>query len=167
MKILTLTVLLASLATQGLAQTLVLKGPAGQTATVGAADLASLPRVKVALAGHGETHLYEGPLLIDVLARVGAPTGKAIHGPTMADVVLVRAEDGYEVAFGLAELDPGTRPNRVILADRVDGAPLLARDGPFKIVVEGDLRPARSARMVREIEVLDLAGPRPVSVPRP
>ncbi len=35
--------------------------------------------------------VYEGPLLIDVLAKVGTPTGKAIHGPEMADVVLVKA----------------------------------------------------------------------------
>ena len=94
-----------------------------------------------------------------MLARVGTPTGKAIHGPEMADVVLVKAGDGYQVAFGLAELDPGTRPNRIILADKADGAPLGGKDGAFKLVAEGDLRPARSARMVTEIEVLRLARP--------
>lgn len=159
MKILVLAFCLAGLATAAAAQTLDLKGPAGQAARLTVADLAGLPRASITFDAHGETHVYEGPLLIDVLAKVGTPTGKAIHGPEMADVVLVRAQDGYQVAFGLAELDPGTRPNRVILADRADGAPLGGKDGAFKLVAEGDLRPARSARMVSEIEVLRLAKP--------
>lgn len=159
MKTVVLALCFAGLATGVFAQTLALKAPAGQTASLTAADLASLPRVSVAFEAHGVKHVYEGPLLIDVLARVGTPTGKAIHGPEMADVVLVKARDGYQVAFGLAELDPGTRPNRVILADKADGAPLSEKDGAFKLVAEGDLRPARSARMVSEIEVLRLAKP--------
>jgi hypothetical protein len=154
-----LALCLAGLATSAFAQTLVLKGPTGQTASLAAADLAGLPRVSFTFESHGEKHVYEGPLLIDVLARVGTPTGKAIHGAEMADVVLVKAQDGYQVAFGLAELDPGTRPNRIILADKADGAPLSGKDGVLKLVVEGDLRPARSARMVTEIEVLRLAKP--------
>lgn len=159
MKTLVLALCFAGLATGAFAQTLDLKGPSGQTATLTAADVASLPRVSFTFDAHGQKHVYEGPLLIDVLAKVGTPTGKAIHGPEMADVVLVKAQDGYAVAFGLAELDPGTRPNRIILADKADGAPLAGKDGTFKLVAEGDLRPARSARMVSEIEVLRLAKP--------
>lgn len=159
MKAFVLALCFAGLATGALAQTLDLKGPAGQSASLTVADLASLPRVSVAFDAHGERHVYEGPLLIDVLAKIGTPTGKAIHGAEMADVVLVKAQDGYQVAFGLAELDPGTRANRIILADKADGAPLSGKDGAFKLVAEGDLRPARSARMVREIEVLRLAKP--------
>ncbi len=159
MKTFVLALCLAAMATSAFAQTLVLKGPTGQTASLSAADLSGLPRVSFAFDSHGERHVYEGPLLIDVLAKVGTPTGKAIHGAEMADVVLVKAQDGYQVAFGLAELDPGTRPNRIILADKADGAPLSGKDGALKLVAEGDLRPARSARMVTEIEVLRLAKP--------
>ena len=159
MKSALLALCLAGLATSALAQTVTLKGPTGQTAKLGVSDLAALPRVSFTFDAHGHKHVYEGPLLIDVLAKVGTPTGKAIHGPEMADVVLVKASDGYQVAFGLAELDAGTRSNRVILADKVDGAPLSDKDGSFKVVAEGDLRPARSARMVSEVEVLRLAKP--------
>lgn len=151
-------VALTVLATPVLAQNLALVGPEGQAVTLTAAELAALPRQTIAFAGHGESHVYEGPLLIDVLAKAGAPTGKALHGPEMADVVLVEANDGYAVALGLAEADPGTRANRIILADRADGAPLATKDGPFKLVVEGDLRPARSARMVARITVMRLGG---------
>jgi hypothetical protein len=154
--LLMLAALAALFASPAFAQSVALKGPDGQTATVTAAEVAALPRVKFTFAAHGQSHEYEGPLLIDVLARVGTPTGKAIHGPEMADVILVSASDGYQVAFGLAEADPGTRANRMILADRMDGAAISATDGPFKVVVEGDLRPARSARMVTAISVIRL-----------
>jgi hypothetical protein len=35
----------------------------------------------------------------------------------------------------------------------MDGAPLAADKGPFQLVIEGDLRPARSARMVSKIRI--------------
>ncbi len=146
-----------------MAQTVALTGPTGQRATLTAADIAGLPRVKVAFDNHGTKQDFEGPLLIDVLAKVGTPTGKDIHGAELATVVLVTAKDGYQVAIGLAEADPGTRANKIILADRLDGAPLLPSAGPFELVIEGDIRPARSARMVTAIEVRRLSTAKPAA----
>lgn len=140
------------------AQTVAVAGPDGRVAILSRADLAAMPRQAVSLDQHGKVSTYEGALLGDVVARVGAASGKAIHGPEMATVVRVTASDGYQVVLGLAETDPGTRREHVILADRADGAPLGA-DGPFRLVVEGDLRPARSARNVEQIEVLRLSTP--------
>lgn len=149
---------LAALATPASAQSLALKGPSGQAVTVTAAEVAKLPRVSFVFDAHGQKHTYEGPLLIEVLAKAGVPTGKALRGPALAHAVVVRASDGYAVVYGLAELDPGTRPNRIILADKADGAALDAKDGPFKLVAEGDLRPARGARLITSIEVVNLGG---------
>jgi hypothetical protein len=129
-------------------------GLAGQVARFDAAALSAMPQAKATLNAHGETHVYEGPLLIDVLAKVGAPTGQAIRGPEMADVVLVTGQDGYRVALGLAEIDPGVRADRIILADRVDNHAIEGKDGPIRLVVEGDLKPARSVRMVSSIAVV-------------
>ncbi len=90
---------------------------------------------------------------VDTLAQsVGAPSGKALRGPALADIVVVKGSDGYRAAFALAELDAGMRHDPILLADSADGAPLGA-DGPFRLVVEGDLRLARSVRMVTEIKV--------------
>lgn len=157
MRLIVLAAVLAGLALPAAAQGLTVTGPSG-AATLSAADVAALPRVSFLFDAHGQKHTYEGPLLIDVLAKVGAPTGKALRGPALAHAVVVRASDGYIVVYGLAELDPGTRANRVILADKADGKPLGAEDGPFRVVAEGDLRPARGARLVREIEVVKLGG---------
>lgn len=161
MRALLLAAAVAALASPAFAQSLSLKGPTGQTATATAADIAALPRVKFVFDADGQRHEYEGPMLIDVLAKVDAPTGTALRGAALSNAILVKAADGYQVAFGLAEADPGTRANRMILADRADGQPLGKEDGPFKVVVEGDLRPARSARMVTAIEVITLGTPAP------
>ncbi|MDO9337589.1 MAG: molybdopterin-dependent oxidoreductase [Caulobacter sp.] len=161
MRPLILAACLSLLAAPALAQSVALTGPAGQTAMVTARDLAALPRHTVVLDAHGQKNSFDGPLLIDVLARVGAPTGKALRGAELSNAVIVTASDGYQVVIGLAEADPGTRPNKIILADRMDGKPLPEKDGAFRLVVEGDLRPARSARLVTAIKVVKLGEGKP------
>jgi hypothetical protein len=136
------------------AQSVSLTGADGAVQSLAAPAIAALPRVSVPLTIHGESHVFEGPLLIDVLKATGVETGQALRGPALAQAVVVRAADGYAVVFGLAELDPGVRTNRIILADTVDGAPLKAEDGPFRLVAEGDVRPARSVRQVTTAQIV-------------
>jgi hypothetical protein len=143
-----------TIAAAAAAQSVDLRGPAGESRTVTAAELAALPRRSVSLAAeHGAARRYEGPPLTLLLQSVGAPAGKALRGPALADIVVVTARDGYRVALALAETDPGVRKDAIILADRADGAPLPVSEGPFRLVVEGDLRAARSAKMVTTITV--------------
>lgn len=158
----TTTLAAALLAFPALAQSVALKGPDGQVATLSAADLAALPHVKMTVTEHGKISTFEGVPLGDIVTRVGAASGKAIHGPELATVIRVTAKDGYQAVLGLAETDPGTRKGRIILADRADGAP-LKDDARFRIVVEDDLRPARSVRMVERIEVIRLADTKPAA----
>jgi DMSO/TMAO reductase YedYZ molybdopterin-dependent catalytic subunit len=139
------------------AQDLDLTGPAGRHAVLTPGDIAALPHVALTVGIEGKTHAYEGVPLIDLLARVGTPSGKDLRGADLSDVVLVSASDGYVVALSLAETDPMIRKDRIILADKADGQPLPAGVGPYRLVVEGDLRGARAERMVREIEVRRLA----------
>jgi hypothetical protein len=142
------------LAAAAAAQSIVLKGPEGQIRTMTALELAALPRQSVTLATeHGPARRYEGPPLTLLLQSVGAPAGKALRGSALADIVVVGAADGYRVALSLAETDPGVRKESIILADRADGAPLPAGEGPYRLVVEGDLRAARSAKRVTAVTV--------------
>lgn len=140
-------------AAEDLQPVVVLSGLDGRQAVLSMDDLDALPQVSVEVEQHGAKRRYGGALLTDVLARVGAPSGQAIHGPDLSDVVLVQARDNYRVVFDLAGVDAGTRRDRVILANRMNGAPLGEKQGPFQIVAEGDLRPARSARMVTAISL--------------
>ncbi len=139
------------------AQTLNLSGEAGQHASLTAAELAALPHVHIQVMQHGQAHAYDGVLLGDLLARVGAPRGEGIKGRELATVVRVSARDGYQVVVSLAETDAVTRAAKMIVADREAGAPLKAEEGPFRLVIEDDLRPARSARQVERIEVINLS----------
>jgi len=139
------------MAMPAIAQTVSLTGVDGATVALTQADIAALPRHSVSLAIHGETHVFEGPSLASVLERIDAPLGERLRGPALLTYVTVRAADGYGVALSLAEIDPAMSPTAVLLADRVDGAPIGPEDGPFRLVVEGDARPARSARQVTSI----------------
>ncbi len=160
MKMVLTAVWAAFLSTSALAQTpspatVILKGEAGQLVTLSAADVAAAPRATVSLTHDGKTVRFEGARLDVLLLKVAAPLGKALHGPALADVVLAKASDGYRVALALSDVDSGVRTEPVILADRQDGQP-LGKDGPFRLVVGGDLRPARAAHGVVEIDVLRL-----------
>ena len=73
--------------------------------------------------------------------------------------MVAEAKDGYAVVYSIAELDPAMTDNPVILADTMDGKPLAAKEGPFKIVVPGDKRPARWVRMVNALRIESALNP--------
>ena len=131
-------------------------GLTGQHLTLTEADLAKRPHTTVTTTVEGKVIRFDGVPLSDLLQLVGAPQGKDLRGRGLCDVVLVSAADGYKVVLALAETDPLFRRDAVILADQADGAPLKEMSGPFRLVVEGDQRGARLARMVTEIRVLQL-----------
>jgi hypothetical protein len=137
------------------AQSVTVTGLTGQKLELAAADIAALPHQPVTLQLEGgRSEACEGVALNVILAKVGAPQGKALRGPEMADVIEVGAADGYRVALALAETDPMMRGDKVFLADRCNGGPMTAPDGPFRLIVLGDGRPARSARQVTSIAIL-------------
>ena len=153
-------IFLVSLVPPSLAQALTLTGldPA-QTQEISPAEFAALPHATLKVMIHGKAHAFEGVPMLELLRRVKAPWGDTLTGKDLSDVALVTCQDGYKVAFSLGEIDPGTAKGQVLIADRVDGAPLDAHAGPFQVVVEDDARPARDARMVARIELIRLAGP--------
>jgi DMSO/TMAO reductase YedYZ molybdopterin-dependent catalytic subunit len=135
------------------AQDLTLAGLDGRTATLTPAQVAALPHETLTVSVEGKSATYRGVPLSAVLATVGAPSGKNLRGPDLRDVVLVTAKDGYGAALALADTDPLMRKDRILLADAADGAPLPEAQGPYRLVVEGDLRGARLVRMVTRIEL--------------
>ena len=133
---------------------LVVKALSGQTLTLGAQDFAKLPQVKVSAKDHdGKNREYAGVNLRDLLTQAGVATGNEVRGKELADYVVVEAADGYRVVFSLAELDPDFGNTQVIIAERVDGQPLAAKEGPLRLVVPGDKRQARWVRMVTSISI--------------
>ena len=124
---------------------------------VTAADLKSPPRKTIRVVNthnNNKTEVYEGVPLAELLAKAGVPRGEQIRGPLMATYVLVEAADGYRVVFSLAELDSSFLDSDVLVADKMDGAPISGDEGPYKLVAPHDKRPGRWVRMVKSITVM-------------
>jgi hypothetical protein len=125
-----------------------------QTITVTAKTLAGLPRVKAEAREHeNPIATYEGVTLGSILERAGVPRGEKLRGPGLRAIVVITATDGYEVVFTVAETDPAFNDQLIMLADTKDSKPLPEKEGPFRIVVPAEKRPARWIRNVRTIAI--------------
>ena len=131
----------------------VIVGPTGKTLALTPAVLADLDRAQATMINHSVPHTYEGVRLTEILRLVDAPTGARIHADADKDYLVVTGGDGFRAVFSLAETDGSVQRHPVILADKMDGAPLPPHDAPFRIVVDGDQKPARSVYAVSRIEV--------------
>jgi hypothetical protein len=126
----------------------------GKETTLSAEAFAKLPRQTVKVKDQkGNPVTYQGVLLAEVLRSAGVTLGKDLRGPLLANFLLVEAADGYRVVFALPEVDPDMTDKVVLLADRKDGKPLAAGEGPYRVVVPDDKRPARWVKQVARLSV--------------
>jgi DMSO/TMAO reductase YedYZ molybdopterin-dependent catalytic subunit len=129
-------------------------GEVPKPAAISPEEFAKLPRRSLRASAHdGVERQYDGVALVDVLAHAGVPTEKDVRGPALALFVVVEAADGYRVVYSLAELDRSFTDRVILLADRRDGQPLSARDGPLQVVVPGEKKHARWVRQVVRLKV--------------
>ncbi len=138
------------------AQTLQVVNADGHATTLSAAQIANAAHVAVDAHDHAAVAHFEGVPLSAVLSLAGIQLGDTMRGPRMAEALLVEAVDGYKVVFALAEADPAFATREIILADKRDGKPLDAKEGPFRIVAPGDARPARWVCQVTTLRVIPL-----------
>lgn len=118
-------------------------------------DLAKYPHRNVTTQErNGTTATYEGVPLIEILKKARSPSGALLRGKALASYVLAIGRDGYQVTFSLAEIDPEIGGGNVIVADRRDGKPLSAQEGPLRIIAASDKKPARSVRMLDALQVV-------------
>jgi AcrR family transcriptional regulator len=94
-----------------------------------------------------------GVRVADLLAKMGVPLGRELRGIALGSYLVVVGSDGYGAAIALAEVDPSFHTGEVIVADTMNGQPLDARSGPFKLVLTEDKRPARWVRNLIYIEL--------------
>jgi DMSO/TMAO reductase YedYZ molybdopterin-dependent catalytic subunit len=134
------------------AETLII-GPTGKRIVITPKLLEGLDRAGATMINHGASHTYEGVRLTELLRLVDAPTGARIHADADRDYLVVTGGDGFRAVYSLAETDGSVQRHPVILADKMDGAPLIAHDAPYRLVVDGDQKPARSVYAVAKIEV--------------
>lgn len=122
--------------------------------TITISDLHQFTQTKVVRKDRdGKDHTYSGVFISDILQKAGATLGANLRGENLTKYMIAEASDGYEVIFTLAELDKEFSDNPIILADQVDGKPLPAADGPFRIIVQGDKKPARCIKQVTALRI--------------
>jgi hypothetical protein len=129
--------------------------PSHPAATLSSDELKAMPHITVSLHN---THTnadetYSGVRVADILAKFGAPLGSDLRGKALADYVVATGSDNYKAALALGEIDPNFHTGEVIVADTMNGKPLDEHNGPLKLVVTEDKRPARSVRNLVSIEL--------------
>jgi hypothetical protein len=152
--------LLAAAAVRAAEPALTVSSPQ-KTLLLSADDFGRLLRTEVVATDPHEkaSHRYSGVAVRDLLASVGAPLADKLRGPALQLAVLVRSLDGYAVLYALPEFDESFSYRTIIVADRIDGAPIAGKAGPLRIIVPGDKHAARWIRMVKSIEIIQPAGP--------
>jgi DMSO/TMAO reductase YedYZ molybdopterin-dependent catalytic subunit len=122
--------------------------------TISDADLQKFNQTTVVRKDRdGKDHTYSGVLLADLLQKAGVTMGPELKGENLTKYLLVDASDGYQVTFALAELDKSYTDRMIILANQVDGKPLLPADGPFRIIVQDEKKPARCIKQVISFKI--------------
>lgn len=144
------------------APTLRLQPLTGSPVDLTATDLQRLPRQTLRVAypaaagpDHQATSQEElsGFPLRAVLDRLGLPSGHDVHGDALRLYVVAEGADGYRAVLALAELDASFTDDVVLVADRRGGQPLSANEGPLRLIVPTDKRPARWVRQLVRIYV--------------
>jgi DMSO/TMAO reductase YedYZ molybdopterin-dependent catalytic subunit len=142
------------LAAQDAPPTVEVNGAVKQTLTLSADDLAKMPRASVRITSGGKETVYDGVWLHEVLKKAGVPLGGDLRGKALTSYVVAEAQDGYQVVFSLAELDPSFIDNEILLADSANGQPLSGAQGRFRLVVPKEKHGARSVHMLTKLEVV-------------
>lgn len=120
-------------------------------------DLEALPHVKVSASEHSLPPVtFEGVTLKSVLEKAGVTFGESLRGKRMASCLLVEASDGYRVVIALPELDPGFTDKQIVLAFLREGKPLSEKEGPYRVVIPDEKRPARWVRQVTTLKIVDV-----------
>ena len=136
---------------------LVVSGDVAKPITLGAEDLAAMPREKVSIPDQDGTQVeYEGVTLREILQRAGTPLGNQLRGKALTTYVLAKAHDGYQVVFALGEIDASFGNGKILVVDKRDGKALFGYQGPLRLVCPDDKAGARSVRMLETLEVVQL-----------
>lgn len=125
------------------------------------ADLAALPghSLDVSFTTQGVTqhHVEAGPMLVDVLAKVGPRFDQRVKNSELRDFVVVTGADGYEAVLSYGEIAPtfGNRP--ALLSLKEDG---VLRTSP-RLVIPGDVKGGRDVSQVVRIQLGSAPSVRP------
>ena len=138
-------------------------GALPRTGKISLGELKKLAVTKAIWKSHGEGHEVTGVGLDKLLAKFGFEPGAMGKDVPKQDkrrgwrkVVVATARDGYAAVLSCAEIFEDMGPTRALVVWEVDGKPVPADRGPFRLVVLTDKEPSRSIHSLAKLEVVDL-----------
>jgi hypothetical protein len=137
-------------------QQLTLQNEDGKQTILSRADLETLPHVKLQASVHDVSATFEGVTLRAVLEKANVEFGEALKGKRLASCLVAEAADGYRIVIALPEMDPAFTDKQIILAFLKDGKPLDEKEGPYRIVIPDEKRPARWIRQLTVLKIVNV-----------
>jgi hypothetical protein len=131
----------------------------GKNIAVSAEDLLNMPQVTVQVhdAQRGDIpETYSGPLLSDVLAKIGLTATHETEPLILHSVIVATGMDHYYVLYSLAEVEPSFSNSKVIVAVMKNGLP-NAEGGNIELINTDGAKPARWVHGLMGISVMSLA----------
>lgn len=128
----------------------------GRDVILSPAELGKVARheARVVIEGASESTTVSGVLLWDLLQLAGVPSLQASGRQRAVMYVKLTGADGQSAVVALVEIDPSFSKRTVLVADRRDGKPLDAAEGPWRVIIPDDTRHARWIRGLVAIEVV-------------
>jgi hypothetical protein len=137
-------------------QQLTIQNEDGKQTIMSRADLEALPHVKLQASAHDVSASFEGVTLKSVLEKAGVGFGETLRGKRLASCLVAEATDGYRVVIALPEMDPAFTDKQIIVAFLKDGKPLDEKEGPYRIVIPDEKRPARWIRQLTALKIVSV-----------
>jgi len=130
----------------------------GKTITLTVEDLLNLPQVTVHVhnAHRNADESYSGPLLADVLARVGLKASRETEPLILHSSVVATGTDHYFVLYSVAEVEPSFSTGQVIVAVMKSGLP-NTEGGAIELVNTLDAKPARWLHGLTDLNVMSVS----------
>jgi hypothetical protein len=121
-------------------------------------DLLKLPQTTIT-AHNGHTNkdeTYTGPLVSDVLAKVGLASTDENHKTILHSSVIATGTDGYYVLYSAAELSSRFASAKAIVAVMKSGLP-NTDGGNIQLINPADTKPARWVHGLSNLTVMSIA----------
>jgi hypothetical protein len=134
--------------------TVMVDGSVGRPTLFSVADLAALPGHSLDVSwsttkGGTQHHVEAGPLLVDVLAKVGPRFNTRVKMGELRDFVVVTGADGYAVVLSYGEIASSFGDRPALLSLKEDGTALAAP----RLVIPGDVLGGRDVSAVVHVEL--------------
>ena len=130
----------------------------GKIIALSLTDLANMPQTTVHVhnAHRNTEETYSGPLLSDVLARIGLTASRETEPLILHSTIVATGTDHYYVLYSGAEVQPTFSTGKVIVAVMKFDLP-DTEGGLIQLINTDDAKPARWVHGLSSISVMTLA----------